>query len=59
MVPREPSDIARIGMLGAKRELLPHTAHPVINYGFSVHFTSMTPEVAAFFQSLLAVHVVS
>src|SRR5215510_4582645 len=23
MVPREPSDIARIGMLGAKRELLP------------------------------------
>jgi hypothetical protein len=27
--------------------------------GFSVHFTSMTPEVAAFFQSLLAVHVVS
>jgi len=27
--------------------------------GFSVHFTSMTPEVVAFFQSLLAVHAVS
>jgi class 3 adenylate cyclase len=27
--------------------------------GFSVHFTSMAPEVVAFFQSLLAVHTVS
>ena len=27
--------------------------------GFSVHFTSMTPDVVAFFQSLLVVHGVS
>jgi hypothetical protein len=33
MVPREPSDIARIGMLGAKRELLELTERVEVQAG--------------------------